>query len=278
MRVLARGGLQRRHDDVLDLVQQDRRRPARPRLIVPGRPGAAAMNRARHRSTVDSSTPRSAATCLFVPPSAQASTIFARSARYWAVFARRAHRISCARSASARTSSALGRPIGAASSSPASRWSANWRRHFDTDLTATPSACAAPAFDIPLGTGQDDPGPVSPPALRQPRPAHQLSPLIIRQHDLAQQKDPDAIDRQPSKNNPQKLQTRHTSALTMNVHRVMPLVVGPSVGGVRCGSGPVPGVVRRGRRGGGRGCCASAGRSAADAPAPGGWGGRMRPW
>jgi hypothetical protein len=49
------------------------------------------------RSTVDSSTPRSAAACLFVPPSAQRSTIFARSARYWAVFARRAHRISWAR-------------------------------------------------------------------------------------------------------------------------------------------------------------------------------------
>ena len=53
-----------------------------------------AMNRARHRSTVDSSTPRSAAASLFVPPSAQRSTIFARSARYWAVFARLAHRIS----------------------------------------------------------------------------------------------------------------------------------------------------------------------------------------
>ena len=36
--------------------------------------------------------------------------------------------------------------------------------------------------------------------------------------------------------------SRHprASALTMNVHRVMPLVVGPSVGGVRCGSGPFP--------------------------------------
>jgi hypothetical protein len=66
------------------------------------------MNRARQRSTADSSTPRSAAACLFVPPSAQASTIFARSARYWAVFARLAHRISCARSASSSTSSALG--------------------------------------------------------------------------------------------------------------------------------------------------------------------------
>ena len=84
-----------------------------------------AMNRARHRSTVDSSTPRSAAACLFVPPSAQRSTIFARSARYCAVFARLAHRISCARSASFRTSSAFGRPTGAASSSPASRCAAN---------------------------------------------------------------------------------------------------------------------------------------------------------
>jgi hypothetical protein len=108
-----------------------------------------AMNRARHRSTVDSSTPRPAAACLFVPPSAQRSTIFARSARYWAVFARRAHRASCARSASVKTSSALRRPAGAASSSPASRCAANWRRHFDTDLTATPSACAAAALDIP---------------------------------------------------------------------------------------------------------------------------------
>lgn len=50
----------------------------------------------------------------FVPPSAQVSTIFARIARYWAVFARRAHRTSCARSASVSTSSAFGRPTGAA--------------------------------------------------------------------------------------------------------------------------------------------------------------------
>ena len=107
------------------------------------------MNRTRQRSTVDSSTPRSAAACLFVPPSAQRSTIFARSARYWAVFARRAHQTSWARSASAKTSSAFRRPTGAASSSPASRSTANWRLHFDTDLTATPSACATPAFDIP---------------------------------------------------------------------------------------------------------------------------------
>ena len=62
------------------------------------------------------------------------------------------------------------------------------------------------------------------------------------------------------------------SALTMNVHRVMPLVVGPSVGGVHCGSWPVLGVAPRGRRGGARGCCASAGRPASGAPAPDGCG------
>lgn len=43
------------------------------------------MNRARQRSTVEVSMPRSAAACLFVPPSAQRSTIFARNARNWAV-------------------------------------------------------------------------------------------------------------------------------------------------------------------------------------------------
>ena len=42
-------------------------------------------------------------------------------------------------------------------------------------------------------------------------------------------------------------------------HRVMPSVVGPSVGSVRCGSGLVLGVARRARRGAARGCCASAG-------------------
>ena len=36
----------------------------------------------------------------------------------------------------------------------------------------------------PPGTRQDDPGPVSPPAPRQPSTANQLSPLILRQHDL----------------------------------------------------------------------------------------------
>jgi hypothetical protein len=53
-----------------------------------------ARNRLRHLLTVLSSTRKSAATCLFEPPSAQASTILARNASAWLVLARRAHRVS----------------------------------------------------------------------------------------------------------------------------------------------------------------------------------------
>ena len=53
-----------------------------------------AANRARHLLTVAGSTRRSAAACLFVAPSAHASTILARSARACALLARRAHRVS----------------------------------------------------------------------------------------------------------------------------------------------------------------------------------------
>src|ERR1700689_1737849 len=199
-----------------------------------GRPGRgsscrpsslAAMNRPRQRPTVDSSTPRSAATCLLVPPSAHASTIFARSARYWAVFARRAHRTSWARSAPVSTSPAFGCPIGPASSSPASRWPADLRRHLDTDLTPPPRPRRPPQANLapphgprldrhpqlpgnlrirrPLGARQDDPGPVSLPAPRQPRPPHQLSPLTFRQHDL----------------HARKTSMRHTRRLAPIIHR-----------------------------------------------------------
>ena len=51
-----------------------------------------AANRRRHLLTVIGSTRRSAAACLFEAPSAQASTILARSASAWLVLARRAHR------------------------------------------------------------------------------------------------------------------------------------------------------------------------------------------
>ena len=111
------------------------------------------MNRARQRSTVDSSTPRSAATCLFVPPSAQRSTIFARIARNWAVFARRAHRDQLRplrlgqdqlglRPADRRGVLQPGQPLAPRTGAATC----------DTVLTATPSACAAPAFDIPRHT------------------------------------------------------------------------------------------------------------------------------
>ena len=87
--------------------------------IEGGRPGRGsstspssrwATNRPRQRVTGPRITRNSAATCLFVAPSAQASTIFARSANACAVFARRDHRVSCSRSASVSTSSAFGRP------------------------------------------------------------------------------------------------------------------------------------------------------------------------
>ena len=58
------------------------------------------MNRPRHRATVCSVVRKLGRYGLVVLPSAQASTIRARSASACDVFARRAHRISCARSAS----------------------------------------------------------------------------------------------------------------------------------------------------------------------------------
>src|SRR5262249_6771812 len=85
--------------------------------------------------------------CLFVPPLGAAQHDFDHNARCWTVLARRPQEISWARSAPVNTSSALPRPTGAVSSRPASRSAANWRRHFDTELTATPGACAAAAFD-----------------------------------------------------------------------------------------------------------------------------------
>jgi hypothetical protein len=53
-----------------------------------------AANRRRHLLTVIGSTRRSAATCLFEAPPAQASTILARNASAWLVLARRAQPVS----------------------------------------------------------------------------------------------------------------------------------------------------------------------------------------
>ena len=105
-------------------------RPGRGSSISPSK--REATNRDRQRFTVAGAMPRSAATCLFVPPSAQASTIFARSAKNWALFARRAQRLNCARSASVRTSSGLRRPGPELSVSPAIRWAANRVGHLPT--------------------------------------------------------------------------------------------------------------------------------------------------
>ena len=67
-------------------------RPGRGSSVSPSHRRAA--NRRRHLLTVAGSTRRSAATCLFVIPSAHASTILARSASAWLLLARRAHRTS----------------------------------------------------------------------------------------------------------------------------------------------------------------------------------------
>ena len=93
MRGVWRHLLQRGGDDLFHLVQQDRRRrPGRGSSTSPS--SRCAANLPRHLLTVAGSTRSSAAACLFVTPSAHASTILARSASAWLVFARRAHRVS----------------------------------------------------------------------------------------------------------------------------------------------------------------------------------------
>lgn len=104
------------------------------------------MNRPRHRATVCSVVRSSAATRLPSLPSAQASTILARSASTWDVFARRAHRVSCSRSASVSTRPAFGRPGRAPSASPPGPASVNRLRHFRTVSTESPSSAATPEF------------------------------------------------------------------------------------------------------------------------------------
>ena len=203
MRVLARGGLQRGHDHVLDLVQQDRRRPARPRLIMqalqpPGdEPGPPPLHGRLIHPQISGG--------LLVRPALRAAQHDLRPQR---------QELGGLRPPGPRRSAgpappppgparALRRPTGAASSSPASRSAANWRRHFDTDLTATPSACAAPAFDIPSAhakmirarSARQRPG--------TPRPAHQLSPLILRQHDRHSRRTRHNRRLAASKHNPQ---------------------------------------------------------------------------
>ena len=98
----------------------------------------------RHRCARWSAGPPRPA--LFSLPPAQASTIRARSASACDVFARRAHRASCSRSAPVSTRSAFRRPGRGASASPAVPDPVNRERHFRTVSTESPSSAAAPEF------------------------------------------------------------------------------------------------------------------------------------
>jgi hypothetical protein len=93
--------------------------PTWSRVIDAGRPGRSsstspsrrlAMNRDRHLPTVTGLHRSVAATVLLSEPSAQASTIFERSANAWDDFGRRDHDTSWERSGSVNVSTALGRP------------------------------------------------------------------------------------------------------------------------------------------------------------------------
>ena len=108
-----------------------------------------ATNRPRQRVTVPGVTRNRAATSAFDHPSAQASTIFDRSANACAVFARRDHRVSCSRSASVNTSSAFGRPGRRPSTSPAHRAWANRLRQAPTVIVVTPSSPRRRSYTTP---------------------------------------------------------------------------------------------------------------------------------
>ena len=134
-----------------------------------GRPGRGSSTRPssrsreeprRHLPTVVRRHPQIAATCLLVAPgSAHASTIRARNASACADFARRAHRVSCSRSASVSTSSAFGRPVRAWSSSPARPPRRTVAATCAPSSASTPSR-ARPAPPPPrLGARQHDPRP-----------------------------------------------------------------------------------------------------------------------
>jgi hypothetical protein len=108
------------------------------------------MNRRRHLLTVFGATRRSSATRLFVTPgSAQPNTMRDRNASACADFARRDHRINCARAVSVSTKSAFGRPGRSSSVSPLSRSLANRLRHLSTVVLVTPSSAATRSYTTP---------------------------------------------------------------------------------------------------------------------------------
>jgi len=122
-------------------------RPGRGSSTRPAR--RCSTNRRRQRATVLGVTRRSAATCLFESPAAQASTILDRNANTCEVFARRDQRVNCSRSSSVNTSSAFGRPIRSTSHNPSSRDSANRLRHLPTVIAVTPRSAANRSYTTP---------------------------------------------------------------------------------------------------------------------------------
>ena len=121
-------------------------------------------NRPRQRATLCSLVRSSAATALFSLPSAQASTIFARSARTWEVFVFRAHRCSCSRSAPVETSPALRLPGRGLSDSPPGPSLVNRPCHCRYRLNGNPQVSRHPG--IPVAR-------LPPPRQDDPRAIHQ---------------------------------------------------------------------------------------------------------
>ncbi len=125
-------------------------------VIEGGRPGRGSSqspsrrsvtNRARHLPTVAGAQPSRAATVLLSAPSAQASTIFDRSANACADLARRDQRTSCSRSPSLSTNSALGRPVLAISKSMT--YIADFRRRTLMRFGLTPIPGSNPGASAP---------------------------------------------------------------------------------------------------------------------------------
>jgi hypothetical protein len=102
---IRRHALQRVYDHPFDPGILDGARRARARLIAQT-VEAMLDKRRRHLPTVAGSTWSRAATCLFCAPSAQASTIRARSAKACAVLPRAANDLSSARSFSLNSKAA----------------------------------------------------------------------------------------------------------------------------------------------------------------------------